>query len=149
MEQVLTKQEGTLKFRKLTKMRKNKGYTSILLNEMSEEAFISAGKTYNALEGARIIKPSKAAMEVFVKLHSLTLDKVKAGEKYKILGTTFKVIRSLDYSRKGSNAWYPIVRYFDNEKQQYEEFGIIQTSNFAVGVHETCFKNLTGKLLYF
>ena len=133
----------------LTKTRKNKGYTSILMNEVSEEAFKEAAKVYDSLEGPKVIKPSKQAGEAFVKLHSLTLDKVKAGEEYKILGTIFKVIRSLDYSRTGSNKWYPIVRYFDKAKGEYEEFGIVQTANFAVGVHETCFKNATGKLLYF
>lgn len=133
----------------LTKTRKNKGYTSILLNEVSEEAFKEASKVHDSLEGAKVIKPSKQAGEAFIKLHSLTLDKVKAGEKYKILGTVFTVVRNLDYNRKGSNEWYPIVRYFDHKKGQEEEFGIVQTSNFAVGVHETCFENLTGKLLYF
>lgn len=133
----------------LTKTRKNKGYTSILLNEVSEQAFKEASEVYDSLEGAKVIKPSKQAGMDFVKLHSLTLDKVKAGEKYKILGTVFTVVRNLDYNRKGSNKWYPIVRYFDQEKNQVEEFGIVSTSNFAIGVHETCFKQLTGKLLYF
>lgn len=146
MEQVMTKQEGTSK---LTKMRKNKDYTTIFLNEMSEEAFHSAKKTYNALEGRRIIKPTKAAIEAFVKLHSLTLDKVKVGEKYKILGTTFTVVRSLDYSRKKSNTWFPIIRYYDELNQGYCEYGILHTDNFALGVHETCFNQLTGKPLYF
>jgi len=131
------------------KTRKAKNYTSILLQEVSIEAFTEAVNAYNSIEESKVIKPSKQAWEKFVKLHSLTLDKVKAGEEYKVLGTTFKVIRNLDYDRKGSNEWYPIVEYFDRNKNQYEEFGIMQTSNFAVGVHETCFKNQTGTLLYF
>ncbi len=131
------------------KTRKAKNYTSILLQEVSEQAFSEAMNVYNSIEVLKVIKPSKKAWESFVKLHSLTLDKVKAGEEYKILGTTFKVIRNLDYDRKGSNEWYPIVRYYDRTKDKYEEFGIVSTDNFAVGVHETCFKNQTGKLLYF
>lgn len=83
-----------------------------------------------------------------MKLHSLTLDKVKAGEEYKILGTTFTVIKNLDYNRKGSNEWCPVVSYFDRNKNKFEEFGIIVTDNFAYGVLEECFYNLTGKLLY-
>lgn len=133
----------------LVKTRKAKNYTSVLLQEISEQAFSEAMKMYNSIEGLKVIKPSKQAWESFVKLHSLTLDKVKAGEEYKVLGTTFKVIRNLDRSRKGSNEWYPIVKYFDRDRNKYEEFGIIQTDNFAVGVHETCFKNHTGTLLYF
>jgi hypothetical protein len=131
------------------KTRKNKGYTSILLDEVSEQSFKEAKSTYNSIDGLKVIKPSKKAWESFVKLHSLTLDKVKEGEEYKVLGTTFTVIRNLDYSRTGSNEWYPIVRYFDRCKNEYEEFGILSTNNFAVGVHETCFKNQTGTLLYF
>lgn len=131
------------------KTRKNKGYISILLNEVSEQAFKEAKNIYGSIEGMKVIKPTKKAWESFIKLHSLTLDKVKAGEEYKILGTTFKVIRNLDYSRTGSNEWFPIVQYFDRNKNEYEEFGIISTDNFAVGVHETCFKNQTGMLLYF
>lgn len=133
----------------LTKTRKNKGYTSVLLKEVSIEAFMEASTVADSLEGLKVIKPSKQAGEAFMKLHSLTLDKVKAGEEYKILGTVFKVVRNLDTSRKGSNEWYPIVRYFDRHKNRYEEFGIVATSNFAVGVHEHCFEQLTGKLLYF
>ena len=131
------------------KTRKAKHCTSILLQEMSEQAFKEAMGVYNSLEGAAIIKPSKQAWESFIKLHSLTLDKVKPGEEYKILGTTFKVVRNLDRARRGSNEWYAIVKYFDSNKNSYEEFGIIGTDNFAAGVHETCFKNCTGTLLYF
>lgn len=131
------------------KTRKAKSYTSILMQEISIEAFKEAMDAYNLIEGSKVIKPSKQAWQTFVKLHSLTLDKVKAGEEYKILGTTFKVIRNLDHSRNGSNEWYPIVKYFDRNRNRYEEFGIVQTSNFAAGVHEHCFENQTGKLLYF
>ncbi|WP_299831347.1 hypothetical protein [uncultured Metabacillus sp.] len=131
------------------KTRKNKGYISILLDEVSEQSFKEAKNTYDSIDGTKVIKPSKKAWESFVKLHSLTLDKVKAGEEYKVLGTKFTVIRNLDHSRTGSNEWYPIVRYFDRSKNEYEEFGIVSTDNFAVGVHETCFKNQTGILLYF
>mgnify|MGYP003446184693 CR=1 FL=1 len=113
---------------------------------MTEQAFDEALNIYNELEGDKVIKPSKKAWEKFVKFHSLTLDKVKLGEKYKVLGTTFEVVRSLDYNRK---EWYPIVKYFDRNNDEYVEFGIVSTDNFAVGVHETCFKNRTGKLLYF
>lgn len=133
----------------LAKTRKNKNYTSILLEEMSEQAFTDAMNIYNSMENNSVIKPSKKAWQNFVKLHSLTLDKVKSGEEYKILGTTFKVIRNLDRTRTNTNEWYPIVKYYDRTYNRYEEFGIICTDNFAVGVHETCFKNHTGTLLYF
>lgn len=131
------------------KTRKNKGYISILLEEVSEKAFNEAKNIYDSIDGLKVIKPSKKAWESFVKLNSLTLDKVEAGEEYKVLGTTFTVVRSLDYNRTGSNEWFPIVRYFDRMNNKYEEFGIVSTDNFAVGVHETCFKNQTGMLLYF
>lgn len=131
------------------KTRKSKSYTSILLNEITEEAFSEALKTYNSLDGLKVIKSSQKAWEKFIKFHSLTLDKVKAGEEYKILGTTYKVIRNLDYSRNNTNEWYAIVEYFDRNNNKFQEFGIIQTNNFAAGVYETSFKNQTGLLLYF
>lgn len=133
----------------LVKTRKNKNYTSIILNEVSEQAFKEAKQLYDTIEGPKVIKPSVKAYQSFVKLHSLTLDKVKKGEKYKILGTEFTIVRSLDYDRKGSNQWNPIVKYFDRHKNQYEEYGIICTDNFAAGVLETCFHNQTGILLFF
>lgn len=133
----------------LVKTRKNKHYTSIILNEVSEQAFKEAKHLYDTLEGAKVIKPSNKAYQSFVKLHSLTLDKVKKGEKYKILGTEFTIIRSLDYDRKGCNQWNPIVKYYDRQRNRYEEFGIVCTDNFAAGVLETCFENQTGILLYF
>lgn len=131
------------------KTRKNKGYTSLLLEEVSEESFKKAKETYDSIEGTKVIKPTKKAWESFVKLHSLTLDKVKTGEEYKILGTTYTIVRNLDYNRPGQNKWYPIVRYFDRFKNQYEEVGILSTNNFAVAVHEFSFKNQTGTLLYY
>lgn len=131
------------------KTRKNKNYTSILLDEISEQSFNVAKNIYDSLEGLKVIKPTKKALESFIKLHSLTLDKVKVGEKYVVLGTKFTVIRNLDYNRKGSNEWFPVVKYYDRSNNKYEEFGIISTDNFALGVHETCFKNQTGILLYF
>lgn len=131
------------------KIRKNKNYVSILLDEVSEKAFKEAKNLYDSIDGLKVIKPSKKAWESFVKLHSLTLDKVKSGEEYKVLGTTFTVIRNLNHDRIGSNKWFPIVRYFDRNSNKYEEFGVVSTDNFAVGVHEACFKNQTGLLLYF
>lgn len=131
------------------KTRRNKGYISILLEEISEQSFKEAENVYNSISELKVIKPTKKAWESFIKLHSLTLDNVKNGEEYKILGTVFTVIRNLNTSRTGSNEWYPIVKYFDREKNKHEEFGIVSTDNFAVGVHEVCFKNKTGKLLYF
>ena len=133
----------------LVKTRKNQGYTSILLNEMSEEAFKEAKNINDLTSGLTVIKPTKKAMDSFVRLHSLTLDKVKKGEKYKILGTTFTVVRNLDYNRTGSNEWYAIVRYFNKANKENEEVGIVSTDNFAIGVHEICFKNHTDVLLYF
>lgn len=131
------------------KLKRNKTYTSIILQEVSELAFSESVDLRKSINGLSVIKPSKKAWAEFVKLHSLTLDKVKEGEEYKVLGTTFKVVRNLDYSRKGVNEWYPILRYYDRSMKTYEEIGILSTDNFAVAVHELCFKNHTGTLLYF
>ncbi|MBX0320148.1 hypothetical protein [Shouchella clausii] len=133
----------------MVRTRKNKNYTSILLDEMSIEAFKEAKKVYDSINGAKVIKPTKKALQAFVKLHSVTLDTVETGGEYKILGTVFKVIRNLDYQRKESNEWFPIVRYYDRTKNRYEEFGIVSTNNFALGVHEHCFQNMTNTLLYY
>jgi len=129
----------------LVSKRKNKTYTSIILKEISECAFLEALELYNTLDGHKIIKPSKKAFQSFLKLHSLTLDKLKSGEDYNILGTTFKIVRELN----DSDSWYPIVRYFDRNQSQYKELGLISNNNFASNVLETCFQNKTGKLLYF
>lgn len=134
---------------KLVSVRRNKNYTSILLNEITEESFKESMKAYEEIEGNKVIKPTQQAYDKFLKLHSLTIDKIKAGEKYKVLGTTFKVIRELDKSRKSE--WYPIISYYDRELGRYEEFGMIATDNFAANVMETCFKNSNsnGTLLFF
>lgn len=132
----------------MIRTRKNKNYTSILIDEMSIEAFKEAKKVYDSLSGAKVIKPTKKALQEFVKLHSVTLDTAETGGEYKILGTVFTVVRNLDYGRS-NNEWYPIVRYYNRTTNKYEEFGIIQTSNFALGVHEHCFQNITNMLLYY
>ena len=131
----------------LIKTRKNKNYTSILMTEVSEAAFKKAKEVYDSLEGLKVIKPTQKAWESFIKLHSLTLDRAEEGGDYKILGTTYTLVRKLD--RNKGDEWFPIVRYYDSEWDKYEEMGIVSTDNFAVGVHETSFKNMTGKLLYF
>lgn len=43
----------------LVKTRKNKGYTSILMEEISENAFIEANRIYETIEGLKVIKPTK------------------------------------------------------------------------------------------
>lgn len=45
----------------LTKTRKNKGYTSVLMNEVSEQAFKEASTLADSMEGLKVIKPSKSA----------------------------------------------------------------------------------------
>lgn len=133
----------------MVRTRKNKSYTSILIDEMSIEAFKEAKKkVYDSIHGAKVIKPTKKALQAFVKLHSVALDTVETGGEYKILGTVFTVVRNLDYERE-ENEWYPIVRYYDRTKNRYEEFGIVSTNNFALGVHEHCFQNMTNTLLYY
>lgn len=134
---------------KLVSVRRNKNYTSILLNEITEEAFKESIRVYEETEGNKVIKPTQKAYDKFLKLHSLTIDKIKAGEKYKILGTTFEVIRDLDKSR--DNEWYPVISYYDRKFERYEEYGMIASNNFAANVMETCFKNSNsnGALLFF
>ena len=130
---------------KLVSVRRNKNYTSILLNEITEESFKESIKVYEEIEGNKVIKPTQKAYDEFLKLHSLTIDKIKAGEKYKILGTTFEVIKGLDDER------YPIISYYDHKLERYEEYGMIASNNFAANVMETCFKNSNsnGILLFF
>lgn len=130
---------------KLVSVRRNKNYTSILLNEVTEESFKESIKVYEEIEGNKVIKPTQQAYDEFLKLHSLTIDKIEAGEKYKILGTTFEVIKGLDNER------YPIISYYDRKLERYEEFGMIASNNFAANVMETCFKNSNsnGTLLFF
>lgn len=130
---------------KLVSVRRNKNYTSILLNEITEESFKESIKVYEGIEGNKVIKPTQKAYDEFLKLHSLTIDKIKAGEKYKILGTTFEVIKGLDDER------YPIISYYDRKLGRYEEYGLIASNIFAANVMETCFKNSNsnGTLLFF
>lgn len=133
------------------KIRKNNNYTSILLQEISLEAFTEAKnkmlEIYQSGENA-VIKPSKAAWKEFFRFHTLRLDDVGAGEAYKVLGTTYTVKRNLDKDRD-DNDWYSILEYYDREKQMTEEFSPLSTDNFAEAVLETSFKNHTGLLMYF
>lgn len=134
---------------KLISIRNNKNHKTILLNEISERAFKEARALYDITDGIKVIKPTKKAIEKFSELHTLTLDKVKTNEKYKILGVTFKIKRKLDFENKHSNSWFPIVEYFNTRTNKKEEFGIVSTDNFAIGVYEICFELQTSKLLFF
>lgn len=132
--------------KKIIEKRKNKLYTSIILKEVSIEAFKEAKLLSQEITGNYVFKISKSAMFDFLKLHSLSLFDVKKGDKYHILGTTYKIIRNKDLNKK---EWWPVVEYINPITSQTERFGILQSENLANGVLETSFKNYTGELLGF
>lgn len=133
---------------KKIRVRKNKNYTSVIMQEITLEAFKEAKEIYQEIAKngePAVINISKKAYQEFFSLHTLTFDEVEAGEEYKVLGTTYKIIRNSDNSR--GNEWFPKYQYFNKQSNEKQEVGAL-CDNVARAFLEHSFANYTGLMLF-
>lgn len=130
--------------------RENKGYTSIIVKEISLGAFTEAKNIYETINGNKVIKLSAPAQKEFFGMHSLRIGELELGDEIGLLGTTFKVVKSpCDDSLKWVEFYGRDIVDSQNETRKLQKFGLFATDNsiFAITVIDQCFYNHTGILL--
>lgn len=78
------------------KIRKNKHYTSVLLEAISLDEFKQANEAYKSLKDIgrnTVVKPTKKALEAFIGPSPLTLGDVIIGDTYKVLGVYYTALK--------------------------------------------------------
>ena len=127
------------------KTRKNKSYTSILLEEMNKTEFIKANELYDLLKSQGlnvVIKPTDKAFKAMVQDYNQTIDSVALGETLEIIGVPFKAtgylhqLKTFEYNDYKGNT--EIVTPF-----------MTASSILVIGLYETIFETYTGKLINF
>lgn len=130
---------------KIVSTRKNKTYTTIIVNDISVAAFKLARDQYNEVAGNKVVKLNRRAYQDYLAAHDIQVDTIKAGENYDILGTKYHVNRGLnDYSN--TIYWYPEVTYFSQVEHKNVAVGF-GSGSMVDQLLAISFENATGILL--
>lgn len=125
--------------------RKNKTYTTIIVNEISVAAFKLARDKYNEVSGNKVVKLNRRAYKDYLAAHNIQVDTIQAGENYDILGTTYHVNRGLN-DRADTIYWYPEVTYFSQVEHKNVTVGF-GSGSLIDQLLAISFENATGILL--
>lgn len=128
------------------KTRKNKNYTSILLEEMTTTEFTKAKDLYNQLRNEQglnvVIKPTNKAFKDMVQLHSQPVSIFEVNDTFRFLGVQFKVSDETD-NLKG-------FEYYNHAGNlEHVRPLVTNDSPISIGLYEIAFESYTGILLYF
>lgn len=135
----------------LVKTRKNKYYTSIIIQEMNEQAFIEARIIYDELrkeDENLLITINKKVWRDFFEQHTLDLSETKPGDTYRVFGTTFTITKQ---ENGLTNISFYSRNVFDNELIEKRERKIVEFGNCGNAMRsfiEHSFYNLTGASLF-
>lgn len=125
--------------------RKNKHYTTIIVNDISIDAFKLARDKYNEVTGNKVIKLNRRAYKDYLVAHDIQVDTIQAGDNYDILGTKYHVNRGLnDYSN--TIYWYPEVTYFSQVEHKNVTVGF-GSGSMVAQLLAISFENAAGILL--
>jgi len=130
---------------KIISTRKNKTYTTIIVNEISVDAFKLARDKYKEVAGNKVIKLNRRAYEDYLADNDIQVDTIRAGQTYDILGTTYHVNRGLN-DRSDIIYWYAEVTYFSRSEHKDTTVGFGSGSLISQLI-EISFENTTGILL--
>lgn len=125
--------------------RKNKHYTTIIVNEISVDAFKLARDKYNEVTGNKVIKLNRRAYKDYLADNDIQVDTIKAGYTYDILGTTYHVNRGLN-DRSNIIYWYAEVTYFSQTEHKNVTVGF-GSGSMVDQLLAISFENATGILL--
>jgi hypothetical protein len=73
------------------KVRKNKHYTTIQVEEFTPKEFRKVKSAYQNIDDIKVIKANRKYEKDYFKLHSQPLSACEVGDCYRILGLLFKV----------------------------------------------------------
>ncbi|MDB1563025.1 hypothetical protein PGA94_09590 [Pediococcus pentosaceus] len=132
------------------KIRKNKNYTSILLEEFTPQEATKAQAKRSEIEKSGencVIKPSPKKWIEALKLNSRLVSDCEMGESYRILGVLFTVVK-IDTTKTCCNCNAVTFEYYKQGEltQTGGCFGFYQIYRV---LFENAFEAVTGTLLYF
>lgn len=132
------------------KIRKNKDYISILLEEFTPQESTKAKTKYDEIKKSGVncvIKPSRKKYIEALKLNSRLVSDCEMGESYRVLGVLFTVVK-IDTTKTCCNCNVVTFEYYRQGEltQTRGCFGFYQIYR---ALFEDAFEAVTGTLLYF
>lgn len=132
------------------KIRKNKDYTSILLEKFTPQEATEAKAKYDEIEKSGVncvIKPSRKKYIEVLKINSCLVSDCEIGESYRILGILFTVVK-VDTTKACCDCNVVTFEYYKQGEltQTGGCFGFYQIYR---ALFEEAFEAVTGTLLYF
>ncbi|MGK4094480.1 hypothetical protein AB0X79_08170 [Pediococcus pentosaceus] len=132
------------------KVRKNKNYTSILLEEFTPQEATKAKTKRDEIEKSGVncvIKPSRKKYSEALQLNSRLVSDCEMGESYRILGVLFTVVK-IDTTKTCCDCNVVTFEYYRQGEltQTGECFGFHQIYR---ALFEDAFEAATGTPLYF
>lgn len=132
------------------KIRKNKGYTSILLEEFTPQEATKAKTKYDEIEKSGVncvIKPLRKKYLETLKLNSRLVSDCEMGESYRILGVLFTVAE-VDTTKTRANCNLVTFEYYKQGKL-ITTGGCLDCYPIYHALFHYAFEASTGELLYY
>lgn len=142
---LIRKTKGGFNMPKTISTRKNKHYTTIIVNDISVDAFKLARDKYKEINGNKVVKLNQRAYRDYLAANDIQVDTIKAGENYDILGTKYHVNRGLN-DCSDIIYWYAEVTYFSQAEHKDTTVGF-GSGSLINQLIEISFENATGILL--
>lgn len=132
------------------KIRKNKNYTSILLEEFTPQEAIKAKNKYDEIKRSGVncvIKPSRKKYIEALKLNSRLVSDCQMGESYRILGVLFTVVK-VDTTKTCCGCNVVTFEYY-KQGELTKTGGCFGFHQIYYALFEEAFEAVTGAPLYF
>lgn len=132
------------------KIRKNKNYTSVLLEEFTPQEATKAKTKYDEIKKSGVncvIKPSRKKYLETLKLNSRLVSDCEIGESYRILGVLFTVVK-VDTTKTRANCNLVTFEYYKQGKL-ITTGGCPDCYPIYHALFHYAFEAATGELLYY
>lgn len=132
------------------KIRKNKNYTSILLDEFTPQEAIKAKVKRDEIEKSGmncVIKPSRKKYIEALKLNSRLVSDCEVGESYRVLGVLFTVVE-VNTTKTCCDCDVVTFEYY-KQGELAKTGGCFGFYQIYRALFEEAFEAVTGTLLYF
>lgn len=132
------------------KIRKNKHYTSILLEEFTPQEANKARIKYDEIKKSGVncvIKPSRKKYIEALELNSRLVSDCEMGESYRVLGVLFTVVK-VDTTKTCCDCNIVTFEYY-KQGELTKTGGCFGFHQIYRALFEEAFESVTGTLLYF
>ena len=120
------------------KVRKNKHYTTIQVEEFTPKEFRKVKSAYQNIDDIKVIKANRKYEKDYFKLHSQPLSACEIGDCYRILGLLFKV-KKIDIVTD-----LVTFEYFKDEKKKEATPFIQNNAPIEWVLFDIAFETVTG-----